>query len=88
MNQAGPAMAIGLHAQYKIIALALFAMNSLLAVNADVMSHRYGGHVVAKLPFEPFSLLAKLAHRGLESPAANDCSVVSHSEPSDQAWSA
>ncbi|CAK0748240.1 hypothetical protein CVIRNUC_001824 [Coccomyxa viridis] len=36
----------------------------------------YGGHVVGKLPFEPFSLLAKLAHRGLESPAANDCSVA------------
>ena len=39
--------------------------------------YRYGGHVVAKLPFEPFTLLAKIAHRGLDSPAANDCSVVS-----------
>ena len=39
--------------------------------------YRYGGHVVAKLPFEPFTLLAKIAHRGLDSPAAYDCSVVS-----------
>ena len=37
---------------------------------------RFGGHAVAKLPFEPFSLLAKLAHRGITSPSANDCSVV------------
>lgn len=58
-------------------------MHSWLTVNARVMSHRYGGHVVAKLPFEPFSLLAKLAHRGLESPAANDCSVVSDCTPLD-----
>ena len=34
---------------------------------------------MAKLPFEPFTLLAKIAHRGLESPAADDCSVVSDS---------
>lgn len=39
---------------------------------------RYNGHVVAKLPFEPFSLLAKLAHRGIPTPSANDCSFVSH----------
>ena len=32
--------------------------------------------MVAKLPFEPFSLLARLAHRGIEKPSANDCSVV------------
>ncbi len=38
---------------------------------------RYGGHVIAKLPFAPFSLLAKVSQRGIESPAANDCSVVS-----------
>ena len=39
--------------------------------------HRYGGHVIAKLPFAPFSLLAKVSQRGIESPALNDCSVVS-----------
>ncbi len=38
---------------------------------------RYGGHVIAKLPFAPFSLLAKVSQRGIESPAVNDCSVVS-----------
>lgn len=38
---------------------------------------RYNGHIVAKLPFEPFSLLAKLAHRGIPTPSANDCSFVS-----------
>ena len=31
---------------------------------------------VAKLPFEPAWLLKKLAHRGLDSPAANDCAFV------------
>lgn len=36
----------------------------------------YNGHVVAKLPFEPFSLLAKLAHRGIPTPSANDCSFA------------
>ncbi|EIE26956.1 hypothetical protein COCSUDRAFT_59450 [Coccomyxa subellipsoidea C-169] len=36
----------------------------------------YSGHVVAKLPFEPFSLLAKLAHRGIPTPSANDCSFA------------
>jgi len=49
--------------------------------SADVMlgsACRYGGHIVAKLPFEPFTLLAKLAHRGITSPAVNDCSVVSN----------
>ena len=40
--------------------------------------------MVGKLPFEPFSLLAKLAHRGLESPAAIDCSVVSDCAPTNQ----
>ena len=44
--------------------------------------------MVGKLPFEPFSLLAKLAHRGLESPAANDCSVVSDCAPTNQGRSA
>ncbi|KAK9815078.1 hypothetical protein WJX73_007071 [Symbiochloris irregularis] len=31
---------------------------------------------IAKLPFEPASFLRMLAHRGLESPAANDCSMA------------
>ena len=46
------------------------------AANMNDVLRRYGGHVVAKLPFEPFSLLAKLAHRGITTPSANDCSVV------------
>ncbi len=46
------------------------------AANINDVPCRYGGHVVAKLPFEPFSLLAKLAHRGITTPSANDCSVV------------
>lgn len=36
----------------------------------------YYGHTVAKLPFEPFSLLTKITHRGLISPAPNDCALV------------
>lgn len=36
----------------------------------------YGGHIIAKLPFVPFSLLAKVSQRGIETPAANDCGVA------------
>lgn len=54
---------------------------TLEAKSADLIlgsACRYGGHIVAKLPFEPFTLLAKLAHRGITSPAVSDCSVVSN----------
>ncbi len=37
---------------------------------------RYSNQVVAKLPFEPHWMLAKVAHRGLKLPEANDCAVV------------
>ncbi len=37
---------------------------------------RYSNEVVAKLPFEPHWMLAKVAHRGLKLPEANDCAVV------------
>ncbi len=37
---------------------------------------RYSNQVVAKLPFEPHWMLAKVAHRGLKFPEANDCAVV------------
>ena len=37
---------------------------------------RYSNQVVAKLPFEPHWILAKVAHRGLKFPEANDCAVV------------
>ena len=39
---------------------------------------RYLDQVVAKLPFEAnFWLIAKVTHRGLKFPKANDCAVVS-----------
>lgn len=37
---------------------------------------RYSNQVVAKLPFEPNWVVAKVAHRGLKIPGANDCAVV------------
>lgn len=43
---------------------------------------RYLDQVVAKLPFEAHWVVAKLAHRGLQFPKANDCAVVStHDAP-------
>lgn len=43
-----------------------------------ILSHcRYSNQVVAKLPFEPHWILAKVAHRGLKIPNPNDCAVVS-----------
>lgn len=44
---------------------------------------RYLDQVVAKLPFEAnYWLIAKVAHRGLKYPKANDCAVVStHAAP-------
>lgn len=43
--------------------------------SCDLM-FRYQDQVVAKLPFEPHWTIAKVAHRGLKFPKANDCSVV------------
>lgn len=36
----------------------------------------FAGVVVAKLPFEPFSLVQKISHRQLEGEDPTDCSVV------------
>lgn len=36
----------------------------------------YFGKSVAVLPFEPASVFRMLAHRGLDSPAANECGMV------------
>jgi hypothetical protein len=36
----------------------------------------FGDHSVARLPFQPFSLLAKLTQRGIKAPLADDCSMA------------
>lgn len=41
-----------------------------------ILARLYSNQVVAKLPFEPHWLLAKVAHRGLKFPEANDCAVT------------
>lgn len=37
---------------------------------------RFDGHVVAKLPFEPFSLIQGLSHRNLMGSDVTDCSFI------------
>ena len=44
---------------------------------STALACRYGGRIVAKLPFEPFSLLRSLSQRGLKGPAITDCAFVS-----------
>ncbi len=40
------------------------------------VSCRFDGHVVAKLPFEPFSLIQGLSHRNLMGTDPTDCSFI------------
>jgi len=54
---------------------------SQMAINLLVMgsafkfvTYYYKGVTVAKLPFEPFSFMAQLTHRGLDSDDLTDCS--------------
>lgn len=41
-----------------------------------ILAKLYSNQVVAKLPFEPNWVIAKVAHRGLKIPGANDCAVT------------
>ena len=41
------------------------------------MRKSYVGLIVAKLPFEPFSLLTRMSHAGIEGNDMTDCSFVS-----------
>ena len=45
------------------------------------LNDRYDGVLMAKLPFEPPSLVRKLSQRGLTDPKADDCAFVSLSSP-------
>lgn len=45
-------------------------------VHGYVSALRYLDRVVAKLPFDAHWTVAKIAHRGLTLPKANDCAVV------------
>ena len=40
------------------------------------MSNSYHARVIAKLPFEPFSLLQGMTHRGLPGNDSTDCSMI------------
>ena len=40
------------------------------------LNNYYAGVVVAKLPFEPFSLMRNLSHRNLEGNDFTDCSMI------------
>ena len=51
-------------------------MGAGLLVVFKLASALYSGHAVAKLPFAPFSLLAKLTQRGIEKAAIDDCSMA------------
>jgi len=40
------------------------------------MKRAFEGFVVARLPFEPFSIVSSLSHRGLDGDDMNDCSFI------------
>lgn len=52
-------------------------LNELLHVLYLQFFDRYDGVNLAKLPFEPPSLIRKLSQRNLKSPAVDDCAFVS-----------
>ena len=51
-------------------------MGAGLLVVFKLASSLYNGHVVAKLPFAPFSLLTKLTQRGIQKASIDDCSMA------------
>ena len=42
----------------------------------EIISFRFDGHIVAKLPFEPFGLLQGISHRNLMGSDMTDCSFI------------
>ena len=42
-----------------------------------LLDARYTNKVVAKVPFQPFALMRKMVHRGLDDPEVDDCALVS-----------
>ena len=48
----------------------------LMIVTLTTMNKNFYGIVAAKLPFEPFSLMRKLSHRGMEGEDYTDCSSL------------
>ena len=48
----------------------------LMIVSVTSVNKNFSGLIVAKLPFEPFSLMSKLSHRGIESEDFTDCSSL------------
>jgi uncharacterized membrane protein (DUF106 family) len=62
--------------------LSMAKMKSMVAITAvfmmllNVFSSVFEGRVVAKLPFEPFSLIQGISHRGLPGTDFTDCSFI------------
>ncbi|ETO30037.1 hypothetical protein RFI_07082 [Reticulomyxa filosa] len=53
-----------------------FALALVFVSTYAFLSTVYEAYVVAKLPFEPFSLLQKLSHRSLPGNDVTDCSMT------------
>lgn len=53
-----------------------FFVGVILLFVFGFLNHLFEGVPVAKLPFEPFSLLRGMSHRGLSGSDATDCSMV------------
>lgn len=47
---------------------------SIITINS--IGNYYSGVVVAKLPFEPFSLLQNITHRGINDDDYTNCSYI------------
>eukprot|EP01126_Amoeba_proteus_P009432 TRINITY_DN1356_c0_g1_i11.p1 TRINITY_DN1356_c0_g1~~TRINITY_DN1356_c0_g1_i11.p1 ORF type:complete len:184 (-),score=23.73 TRINITY_DN1356_c0_g1_i11:133-627(-) len=54
----------------------LFIFTSIVIVLLSVLSSLFDGEVVAKLPFQPFSLISGITHRGLPGNDLTDCSYI------------
>ena len=55
---------------------ATFLIGILMIVTITTMNKYFSGIVAAKLPFEPFSLLRKISHRGIEGENFTECSAL------------
>ncbi|KAL0236160.1 hypothetical protein GEMRC1_002742 [Eukaryota sp. GEM-RC1] len=52
-----------------------FFLGIIMVVAYRLLSKRFDGVVVAKLPFEPFGLIKKISHRRLAGEDFTDCSM-------------
>ena len=53
-----------------------FIVGIMMLVTIVTLNKKFSGMIVAKLPFEPWSLITKLSHRNIEGDDLTDCSFI------------